>query len=370
MRIAVLIGVWCLWGAARAPAQCDAPIDLGRGPIAVQVPSSYSPERPTPLLVLLHGFGADAERIEDYLRFGPLADQLGLLYVRPEGTPDAFGSLYWDAGVCCGFYGRPVDDVGYLGSLVDAIGAQCNVDSGRIYFLGHSNGAYMSYRMACERSDLVAALVAFAGVSTPLPDKCDALKPVHLLHAHGTADEVWRYEGSTEGPFVYPGAVETATAWAEHARCTLSDPRPLGMLDIDASADGAESVGLSIGASCSANGSVEFWTVPGADHTPAVTDAFRERAATFLLSKAVRCTGEERVAKAVCRRRGPIVVRAEGGTPGTQIEASLVTGERARVELAADGRARAKLPGRRAGAGAVTVRWECGAEETARYRCP
>ena len=44
--------------------------------------------------------------------------------------------------------------------------AHYNVDPGRVCLIGHSNGGFMSHRFACDRADLVAAIVSLAGVPT------------------------------------------------------------------------------------------------------------------------------------------------------------------------------------------------------------
>ena len=60
------------------------------------------------------------------------------------------------------------DDAAYLRELVAAAANLWRVDFGRIYAYGHSNGAAMAYRLACEASDLFAGVIAFAGVPPPV----------------------------------------------------------------------------------------------------------------------------------------------------------------------------------------------------------
>ena len=126
---------------ALAPAAgADVVIDLGRGPVTVHVPPSYDPATPAPLVVLLHGYTSSGQETEDYLQLTPLADQLGFLYVYPDGTVDAIGNRFWNAtDACCDFFLTGVDDSGYLRALIDAIAAELSVDAGRIFVAGHSS---------------------------------------------------------------------------------------------------------------------------------------------------------------------------------------------------------------------------------------
>ena len=129
----------------------------GARPVQLYVPTSYSDAKPAPLLILLHGYGAGG-LIEDlYLNLRASAEKYGLLYAHPDGTTDKKGNKFWNAtDACCDFDKTNVDDSKYLSGLVVEIEARYKVDPKRVYFIGHSNGAFMSYRMACEHADMVA----------------------------------------------------------------------------------------------------------------------------------------------------------------------------------------------------------------------
>jgi polyhydroxybutyrate depolymerase len=68
------------------------------------------------------------------------------------------------------------------------------VDRKRIYFTGISNGAMMSYRVACEMSDQVAAISPVEGA---LNVACHPSSPVSVLIFHGTADHLVPFDGGT-----------------------------------------------------------------------------------------------------------------------------------------------------------------------------
>ena len=49
--------------------------------------------------------------------------------------------------------------------MITAIEGAVTVDPQRIYVVGHSNGGFMSYRLACTRADRIAAIVSLAGAT-------------------------------------------------------------------------------------------------------------------------------------------------------------------------------------------------------------
>ena len=101
------------------------------------------------------------------------SDQEGFLYLHPDGTTDCLGDPFWNAtDACCNFCGSSVDDVAFLSAVLDAIEAQFTVDPRRIFLIGHSNGGFMSYRMACEHADRVAAIASLAGATWFDPLDC------------------------------------------------------------------------------------------------------------------------------------------------------------------------------------------------------
>ena len=166
-------------------------------PFEVFAPSSYSPDAPMPLVVLLHGFGASGAIQEAYFRLEPLAEQRGFLFVHPDGTINALGKRFWNAtDACCGF-SSTVDDSAYLMSLIEQVQAQFNVDPKRICLVGHSNGGFMSYRMACEHADTIAAIVSLAGATYLDTDECDPTEPVSVLQIHGTAHDTIAFDGGS-----------------------------------------------------------------------------------------------------------------------------------------------------------------------------
>ncbi|MGH3967797.1 MAG: alpha/beta hydrolase family esterase, partial [Mycobacterium sp.] len=84
-----------------------------------------------------------------------------------------------------------VDDVAFITAAVADIGRNIAVDPARVYATGISNGGIMSYTLACD-TDVFAAIGPDSATQL---DPCTAPKPVSVMHIHGTADRLIRYDG-------------------------------------------------------------------------------------------------------------------------------------------------------------------------------
>ena len=134
---------------------------------------------PAPLVMMLHGCTLSGQLQEDYFQLLSWSNQLGFLYVAPDGTVDQGGNRFWNAtDACCDFYETGVDDSAYLRALIDEIAAQLSVDTERVFILGHSNGGFMAYRMACDHADIIAAVASLAGATFADPADCTPSAPV------------------------------------------------------------------------------------------------------------------------------------------------------------------------------------------------
>ena len=280
-------------GSAQGSPSGTAVAIGGQRPITVHVPSRYHEGSPAPLLVLLHGHSSDAAAVDDYFHLQPVLDERGLLYVVPNGTTDRAGDRFWNAtDACCDFYGSGVDDSGYLRDVIHQAQDRYSVDPRRIFVVGHSNGGFMAYRMACDHSDTVAAIVSVAGAMYDDARKCSATHPVSVLQVHGSGDSVVPYQGGAINGIKVPSARTTVRDWATFDGCTLS-PADAGRFDVATDADtpsrssplpGAETRVLTFHQNCKAGSEVQLWTVEGAGHAPSFAAGFARKLVDFLLS--------------------------------------------------------------------------------------
>ncbi|MFT7623621.1 MAG: polyhydroxybutyrate depolymerase [Myxococcota bacterium] len=270
------------------PAAAALPATFGgERPADYHLPENYDPAQSYPMVLLLHGYGANlgtpgsGGMIQDsYLKLSSFVTERQFVTLIPHGTSDLQNNQFWNAHpACCDFGGTGVDDVAYLTALLDEVSESVNIDSKRIYLMGHSNGAFMSYRMACETPERFAAVLGLAGMATD----CVNEVPVSVLHVHGTLDTTIPYAGKTS-PNGYISARETAEYWAQRNGCTTG-PAETGAADLTTAVVGDESV-LEGWSGCNEAAEVALWTLVGGGHIPAFTDDFMPNALDWLLARA------------------------------------------------------------------------------------
>lgn len=150
-----------------------------------------------PLVIVLHGSGANGATIRRMSGMDSVADAAHFLVAYPDATTGALGlGADWNVGDCCGAAHKGnVDDVAFVRAVVGALSREMPVDRRRIYVAGFSDGGRMAYRVACELSPRVAAI---AVVSGSLRDgQCAPQRPVPLIAFHGTADDEVAYADSS-----------------------------------------------------------------------------------------------------------------------------------------------------------------------------
>ncbi len=272
-------------GQGGSGGQATLPTTFGTDerPVELKVPEGYDASTAAPLIILLHGYSASGFLQDVYFGLTDVANERGILYAHPDGTIDPSDKRFWNAtDACCNFEPSDVDDSAYLRQLVDDISASYNVDPKRVYFMGHSNGGFMSYRMACDHADTVAAIISLAGASFADGTSCNPSEPVHVLQLHGTMDETIAYEGGTIGANAYPSAADSVAYWAGVAGCDAT-PAQGTALDVESSIDGTETAVSSYTAGC-AGGSAELWTLEGASHIPNLQPDIGDTLVDYLLS--------------------------------------------------------------------------------------
>src|SRR5207244_1511742 len=93
----------------------------------------------------------------------------------PDATRDTSGATSWNYVSDA----TRADDVAYVDAVIADMSARYHVDAQRIYVIGHSNGAGMTYRYLYSRADKLAAAAPIAGSFTPSP--LPAVQPASLL---------------------------------------------------------------------------------------------------------------------------------------------------------------------------------------------
>ena len=170
----------------------------------VHLPALAPPTNGFPVLIVLHGGGGNGKQVEHSTGFSDLADREGFIAVYPDGTGRLPKRLTWNAYNCCAYaHAKDIDDVSFISALIAQLISDYEVDPARIYVTGHSNGAMMTFRLACELADQIAAAAPFAGALNT--DGCIPASPVPMLIMNGEDDTNVPVAGGTSPNVGYGG---------------------------------------------------------------------------------------------------------------------------------------------------------------------
>lgn len=160
----------------------------------VHIPPKYDSKQPTSVVLAFHGGGANAEGMPQFCGLNKKADDSGFIVVYPSGTGRLEKMLTFNGGNCCGYaMNNQVDDVEFTRQILNDLAKVANIDAKRVYATGMSNGGIMSYRLASELSDRIAAIAPVGG---PMgTESCHPKRPVPVIHFHGTDDENAPFQG-------------------------------------------------------------------------------------------------------------------------------------------------------------------------------
>ena len=160
------------------------------------------PENSLPALIfVIHGGGGTGDGMERSLTLGgfnTLSDKNNFIVVYPDGI-----ERHWNDGrknTSDTAHEQNIDDVGFFNALIDNLTNEFNIDPNRIYSTGISNGAMMSYRLALELPEKIAAIAPVAGAIPIdiLPDEPLSI-PLSVCVISGTSDPLVPWEGGIVG---------------------------------------------------------------------------------------------------------------------------------------------------------------------------
>jgi polyhydroxybutyrate depolymerase len=257
----------------------------------VHIPTGYTGSSPVPVVLDFHPLGGSGMQQEGSSGWKAKCDSVGCIAVFPNSSSKA-GDNSWNAGYCCDNAEKnQIDDVQFARDMIKWIEANTCVDPKRIYASGGSNGAGMSYRLACQAADVIAAVapvdfrcvtgtdpLASAGQVTAASNTactCTLPRPIAVVaYDEGQDNSVVPYMGGqtpnlkTDCPpssscvgIGFTSAMVNFQTWANFDKCAGS-----------AAADPNNSLCQTY-ASCSGNTQVTLCTVPEAGHLSAYANA-------------------------------------------------------------------------------------------------
>ena len=157
-----------------------------------------------PLLILLHGYGSNENDLLDLSKaFDPSFTSITLRGPRVI----AQGSYAWydlqvGGGARVYDYAQAVKSRNLILSFISNACKTLSLDSNRVFVMGFSQGAIMSYELALSANGKIAGIVPLSGrmmdETKKLPIKWEKLANLQVFIGHGSSDNVLAIEESTK----------------------------------------------------------------------------------------------------------------------------------------------------------------------------
>ena len=239
--------------------KCRLESDNSSREFFIYIPEKYTSGRsPAALLLSLHGYTSTARTNLGYSGFQSLAEGEGFLVVYPQGSIlPTTQETHWNVGGWT--VGSETDDVLFIRQLLDHLEHNLSLDVSRIYSTGMSNGGFMSYEIACQLSERIAAIASVTGSMTPQTyAKCNPKRAVPVLQIHGLRDFVVPYAGND----IMTPINEVMLYWSRENSCS-SEYEKLSISDSTGDGFGGTRERFK---SCNNNSSVELITLDAMGH--------------------------------------------------------------------------------------------------------
>lgn len=145
-----------------------------------------------PLVIMMHGYTSSHMILKGQSQMDLVAQENGFVVAYLLGT-ETIGGPHWNADLTL----STVDDVGFVETVIDHLVTTYNLSDENVFGSGFSNGAFMTYTIACKAPNVFKAIAPVAGLmSGATYDACENPEPMNILHIHGTGDLVVPVDGS------------------------------------------------------------------------------------------------------------------------------------------------------------------------------
>jgi len=195
LALALSLGLAACGSSAATPAPVPTSAGVHHASLSVDgtkrtyrifLPGSLDLKRKAPLVLALHGRPSNGDEMATISNFDTQASIGGFIAVYPDGSnrgwyPDTAGQTY---------------NVTFITRLLGRLESDYPVDKTRVFIVGVSDGAGMTYELACKLSDRFAAMASVAG-AMPL-ENCNPTMPVSVIEMHGTNDSTLKYAGAVD----------------------------------------------------------------------------------------------------------------------------------------------------------------------------
>ncbi|MEK6795899.1 MAG: PHB depolymerase family esterase [Spirochaetota bacterium] len=200
----------------------------------IYLPSVYNGEKPLAVVIMLHGGGGTGEAARIETGWDKKAEREGFIAVFPEGSrphpgkPAKFAGnpQGWNDGSGRFYAGENnIDDVSFIGTLIDELVRIFAADINRIYITGFSNGSSLTYRLGIELAEKIAAVAPVASSGLRV-NTAPRTKAPPLISIQGLADPRNPPDGGAIAHHDFglpadprPPIIDSIRRYAAHAGC-------------------------------------------------------------------------------------------------------------------------------------------------------
>lgn len=148
-------------GCGKAATLKSGTITLGSRNYILKLPQNYDASHPYRLILGLHGYGGSSTNIQSEKYFGlePLSNG-STIFIAPNAV-----SGNWNAST----------DVTFVDDILKQVEADLCIDTSRIMLEGFSQGAAMSWSIACTGKNVFRAVIGHSGGGVANPTSCKAV---------------------------------------------------------------------------------------------------------------------------------------------------------------------------------------------------
>jgi len=206
---------------------------------------------PVPLVMVFHGGGGGDDWMANKSReLTRTFNEAGYAVAYMNGSARRGGEKLrtWNAVHCCAYAAKKkINDAAYADAVIEELDRRLDIDRTRIFLMGHSNGAMLSYRIAGQMKTTPRAIAPISGAI--FADQPDVPDRTAIFMYHAVDDEVLSYDGNPD---------DKAERWrtAPHVGFVKAEAKLADMKGCAAPAASPSTPGVTITARTCAGGSI------------------------------------------------------------------------------------------------------------------
>jgi len=136
-----------------------------------------------PLILAFHGGESSGDRLDDEVKMTSFSEKHHFIIVFPSAVNKQWGDGRAETASNNG-------DIDFVDKLIEELLKKHKIDGNRIYATGLSDGGLFTFKLACDRSEIFAAIAPVAAnMASDLVSNCKPTRAVPIINFVGTEDK-------------------------------------------------------------------------------------------------------------------------------------------------------------------------------------